>query len=145
MKNIDLIPTINDNMKAKLENYAEHETLFELLEEVVYKNDFEMFNALIEAGMDVNLQNKYGWTPLHVSIRRDRRDMVMLLLDKDADINMVDGVGWTPLMESVMDDMPELCELLLKNGADTAITNQRDATAVMLVRKFARNSMMHLF
>ena len=145
MKNIDLIPTINDNMKAKLENYAEHETLFELLEEVVYKNDFEMFNALIEAGMDVNLQNKYGWTPLHVSIRRNRKEMVELLLEKGADIDKVDGVGWTPLMESVMDNMPELCELLLKNGADTTITNQRNATAVMLVLKFGRESMAHLF
>lgn len=118
---------------------------FEKLEKIVYDNDLDALKKEIEAGTDVNLQNKYGWTLLHISIRRDRRDMVEYLLDNGADINRVDGVGWTPLMEAVMDDMTELCGYLIEKGADTSIANQRGATAAMLVQKFGRESMLKYF
>ena len=118
---------------------------FERLEKIVYNNDLEALKQEIENGMSVNLQNKYGWTPLHMAIRRDRRDMVAYLLEQGADIDRVDGVGWTPLMEAVMDDMPELCAFLLEKGADVTIANQRGGTAGMLVKKFGRQSMVKYF
>ncbi|CAA6804830.1 MAG: Unknown protein [uncultured Sulfurovum sp.] len=121
------------------------ETQFETLEKIVYDNNFEALKTEIENGMDVNLQNKYGWTPLHMAIRRDRRDMVAYLLEQGADIDRVDGVGWTPLMEAVMDDMPEFCAFLLEKGADVTIKNERGGSAPMLVQKFGRTSMMSLF
>lgn len=120
--------------------------LFSLFEDVVYQDDLEAFTALLDAGADVNLQQaKYGWTLLHITIRRGRDAMVQLLIDKGADLNRIDGVGWTPLMESIMDDKPALCKLLLEHGADKAITNKRGATAAMLVKKFERTDMMELF
>ena len=118
---------------------------FEKLEKIVYDNDFEAFKHEFESGTDVNLQNRYGWTPLHIAIRRDRRDMVAYLLEKGADINKVDDVGWTPLMEAVMDDMPELCALLIEKGADVTIANKRGGTAGLLVKKFGRKSMEKYF
>ncbi len=142
-----LFSAIDTQIAAQLYIYETHKEgdIFSLIEDVVYHDDFKAFKAIFEAGVDLNIQNKYGWTPLHVSIRRDRRDMVEYLLEKGADINKVDGVGWTPLMESIMDDMPELCKLLLDRGADTGIANQRGATAPMLVQKFGRTSMMGYF
>ena len=121
------------------------EAQFEKLEKIVYDNDLEALKKEIEGGMDVNLQNKYGWTPLHVAIRRDRREMVTYLLEQGADIDRVDGVGWTPLMEAVMDDMPELCKLLLERGADVSIVNERGASASMLAQKFGRSTIVGLF
>jgi ankyrin repeat protein len=118
-----------------------NEEQFELFEKIVYKNDFEEFKKQVDTLEDINIQNKYGWTLLHIAIRRDRRDMVEYLLQKGADIDMVDGVGWTPLMEAIMDDMPELCKLLVEKGADTTIANQRGATAPMLAQKFGRANM----
>lgn len=118
---------------------------FEKIEKIVYDNDFDALKSEIENGTDVNLQNKYGWTLLHITIRRDRRDMVAYLLEQGADIDKVDGVGWTPLMEAVMDDMPELCEFLLNKGADASIANARGGTAAMLVQKFGRESMRKFF
>ena len=119
--------------------------LFDKIEKIVYDNDLNALKNEIEGGADVNLQNKYGWTLLHISIRRDRRDMVAYLLEKGADINLIDGVGWTPLMEAVMDDMTELCGFLIEKGADTSIANARGATAAMLVQKFGRESMSKYF
>ena len=118
---------------------------FEKLEKIVYDNDLEAFKKEFENGTDVNLQNRYGWTPLHIAIRRDRRDMVAYLLEQGADIDKVDGVGWTPLMEAVMDDMPELCAFLIEKGADVTIANKRGGTAGMLVQKFGRESMAKYF
>jgi ankyrin repeat protein len=118
---------------------------FENLEKIIYDNDLEALKQAITDGMDVNLQNQYGWTPLHMSIRRDRRDMVAYLLEQGAGIDKVDGVGWTPLMEAVMDDMPELCAFLIEKGADVSIANERGGTAGMLVQKFGRSSMVQYF
>ncbi|MCW8820842.1 MAG: ankyrin repeat domain-containing protein [Sulfurovum sp.] len=118
---------------------------FETLEKIVYDNDLEALKQEIENGTDVNLQNKYGWTLLHIAIRRDRRDMVAYLLEQGADIDKVDGVGWTPLMEAVMDDKPEICAFLIEKGADVTIANARGGTAGMLAQKFGRDSMLKYF
>ena len=118
---------------------------FERLEKIVYDNELEAFKKDFENGTDVNIQNRYGWTPLHIAIRRDRRDMVAYLLEQGADIDKVDGVGWTPLMEAVMDDKPELCAFLIEKGADVTIANQRGGTAALLVQKFGRESMVKYF
>lgn len=118
---------------------------FVRIERIVYDNDLAALKKEIENGTDVNLQNQYGWTPLHMAIRRDRRDMVAYLLEQGADIDKVDGVGWTPLMEAVMDDMTELCAFLIEKGADVTIANERGATAGMLVQKFGRDSMVKYF
>jgi len=114
---------------------------FAVFEKVVYENDFDTFVSMVKKLEDINIQNKYGWTLLHITIRRDRRDMVAYLLENGADINRVDGVGWTPLMEAIMDDMPELVKRLVDAGADKSIANQRGATAPMLAQKFGRVNM----
>ena len=119
-------------------------TTFETFEKAVYDNDYELFTSLVKGLDDINIQNKYGWTLLHISIRRDRKEMVNFLLDNGADIDKVDGVGWTPLMESIMDDMPELCKLLVDKGADKTIANARGVTAPMLAQKFSRVAMYNI-
>lgn len=115
--------------------------LFEIFEKIVYDNDLELFKSEVQKLDNINMQNKYGWTLLHISIRRNRTDMVNFLLDNDADINKVDGVGWTPLMEAIMDDMPNLCKVLVERGADKSIANARGVTAPMLAQKFGRANM----
>jgi len=114
---------------------------FAIFEKVVYDNDFDTFKDMVNKLDDINIVNKYGWTLLHITIRRDRRDMVTFLLESAADINKTDAVGWTPLMEAIMDDMPELVKFLVEKGADKTIANLRGATAPMLAQKFGRANM----
>ena len=120
-------------------NITEEE--FALFEKVVYDNDIQKFKEMVTSLEEINIQNKYGWTLLHITIRRDREDMVLFLLENGADIDRVDGVGWTPLMEAIMDDMTSLVKLLVEKGADLSIANARGVTAPMLAQKFARDSM----
>ena len=114
---------------------------YSVFEKVVYDNDFEKFKEMVNKLDDINIVNKYGWTLLHITIRRDRRDMVAFLLENGADINKIDGVGWTPLMEAIMDEMTELVKFLVEQGADKSIANARGATAPMLAQKFGRSDM----
>jgi len=136
------INSLSQEIQNSITNYGEEfKDLFEAIEKVVYKSDLNLFTAIVEEITDINMQNYYGWTLLHITIRREETAMVELLLKKDADINKTDGVGWTPLMEAIMDDKPDLVKLLVKKGADKTIVNQRGATAPMLAQKFGRSSM----
>jgi len=136
------IDSLTEDTKKKINAYGEDfKDLFEAIEKVVYKSDFKLFSAIVDELEDINIQNNYGWTLLHITIRREESAMVELLLKKGADIDKVDGVGWTPLMEAIMDDKPALCKLLVEKGADKTIANQRGATAPMLAQKFGRSSM----
>ena len=112
------------------------------VEELVYNNDTEEFKKLMDSLDNVDIQDKYGWTPLHLAIRRGREEMVRYLVEeKDADINIQDGSGWTPLMEAIMDDFPNIVKYLVEKGADLSIANKRGVTAPMLAQKFGRTSM----
>jgi len=139
MQNIN---SLTEETQTKISSYGEDfKNLFELFEKVVYKSDVELFTILLNELEDLNIQNSYGWTLLHITIRREETAMVELLLEKGADIDKVDGVGWTPLMEAIMDDKPALVKLLVERGADKSIANGRGATAPMLAQKFGRSSM----
>jgi len=136
------IESFSQEIQNSISAYKEEfKDIFEVLEKVVYKSDIKLFTAIINELEDINIQNHYGWTLLHITIRRNEVAMVELLLKKGADIDKIDGVGWTPLMEAIMDDKPELCKLLVDSGADKSIANARGATAPMLAQKFGRSSM----
>ena len=120
----------------------ENSEFMKKVETLVYENDFDGFKELVNSLDDVNLQDKYGWTPLHLAIRRGREEMVKFLVeDKGANINTQDEAGWTPLMEAIMDDFPNIVKYLVEKGADLSIANKRGATAPMLAQKFGRVSM----
>ncbi len=140
MQTIDsLTEDTQDKVNAYDENFKD---IFALFEHVVYKSNLELFTTLIDELEDINIvDSAYGWTLLHITIRREETTMVELLLKKGANIDKVDGVGWTPLMEAIMDDKASLCKLLVDSGADKSITNTRGATAPMLAQKFGRSSM----
>lgn len=136
------INSLSQETQDAINAYGEDfQDLFEAIEKVVYKSDLKLFSAIIEEIEDINIQNHYGWTLLHITIRRGESAMVELLLQKGADIDKIDGVGWTPLMEAIMDDKPDLVKFLVEQGADKTIANQRGATAPMLAQKFGRSSM----
>jgi len=139
MQNID---SLSQDTQEKIKTYNEEfKDIFELFEKVVYKSDMELFKSLLSELEDINIQNNYGWTLLHITIRREETAMVELLLDSGADIDKVDAVGWTPLMEAIMDDKPSLCKILVEKGANKSIANARGATAPMLAQKFGRSNM----
>ena len=64
---------------------------------------FERANATdisycVNAGANVNAEDKYGWTPLHGAAVYSDPAVVAALVEAGADVNAEGEDGWTPLL-----------------------------------------------
>lgn len=89
----------------------------------------QVVSELLQAGADINHQNRYGQTALiNVVESRWCVDSLSLLLQNHAEVDKKNGQGKTPLMLEVMEedygDRRPKAELLLRAGANP---NARDA------------------
>ncbi len=81
-------------------------------------------------GVDVNLVNKSGETPLMIaSIEGNLPIVKYLVLDKRAEINTL---GWTPLQYACTRGHLELAQFLVANGAKVNALSPSDTTALMM-------------
>lgn len=84
-------------------------------------NNSSLVRGLIENDyVDVNVTDKFGWTPLiHVSFNggRENYEMAKILVKKGAQVNARDGGGKTALIRAVMNENMDIAELLIKHGA----------------------------
>jgi len=83
---------------------------------------------LIDAGADVNLQDKYGTTALHSAAAQSHLAVVDLLLDHKANPSLRSYEGWTPL---VCVRQGDIAEHLINHGADPNSVD-RDGRSVLL-------------
>jgi ankyrin repeat protein len=61
----------------------------------------EIVDFLIQSGANINLQNRNGFTPLHLAIKNSAQYTSQALIDNGADITLKDKNGQTPLMHAV--------------------------------------------
>jgi hypothetical protein len=74
--------------------------------------------ALLAAGADISIRNRWGRTPLHVAARRGCLDVASVLLDAGADPDAVTNEGWSTLTVAYRGGHSDLVELLTSRGAD---------------------------
>ena len=75
----------------------------------------ELMRWLIDQGLDVNTENRFGRTALAEHASRGDIDKMKILLDCGADIEA--GKHW-PLFQAAKSHQPKAIALLLENGAD---------------------------
>jgi len=98
--------------------------------EAVKNVDIPKIQQLISYGVDVNIVNYSGATPLVWAINECHKDIVELLLSKGAKVNTVDNAsGMTPLMWAAHRCNSDIIELLLSKGADVEIKDKNGKTA----------------
>ena len=75
----------------------------------------EIVELLIAEGANVNANNQYGYTPLHLATTKE---VAALLISNGADVNAKIDEGWTSLHSAVANGHKEVVEVLIAKGAD---------------------------
>jgi cytohesin len=88
----------------------------------------EVKRLVVDCGVDPNIQDNNGWTPLHDAAFWDHPEIVEFLLEHGADPNIQDNDGDTPLHIAARRDYCVVVKLLLNHGADPTIRNKKGRT-----------------
>ncbi|NJM21116.1 MAG: hypothetical protein HC836_20885 [Richelia sp. RM2_1_2] len=112
---------------------------------VIHSQSIEpaVLQLLLDRGVDVNLRNAQGQTPLHV--HRFQPSLVKLLLNRGAKVNLQDVEGKTPLYDVNL----EVAQLLVAANADLNIQDKLGRTplhqAVLEEQSFFGPELVTLF
>ncbi len=99
---------------------------------LVYNNEPDLYaetEKALESGADPNERSPYNETPLNVTARTGRFDVVKLLIDHGA---TKEQLKWTPLFEAVAFGNPDDVEEALKQGGDIKARDYWDRTPLHL-------------
>lgn len=89
--------------------------------------------AVIEAGADVNAEDRLSDTPLHIVSVFNSMKVAELLIANGANLSALDDIGETPLHHAAEFGKPEIAKLMLDAGADTSIKSFEGETAEELI------------
>jgi len=84
-----------------------------------WKGQVDVVTTLLDAGADVNAQNKndhWGTTPLHAAAHGNQRAVAELLLTRGANRGALNSHGRTPLAETAIHRATAVARLLRDSG-----------------------------
>ena len=123
---------------------SDWEDLLALINAIENRNTLDEIHELIKSGIDVNKQNKKGWTALMLAARWEGEHaagMMRLLVDAKADVNKQNEVGWTALMMAAGcggEHGAGMMRLLIDAGADVDKQEEDGYTALMFATEHGR-------
>ena len=91
-----------------------------MMEEIfntIFAGDNQQLTDLISTGVDVNVQDICGRTPLMHAAIDEKVEMMATLIDNGANIDIQDKVGWCALHFAAQENSYDSCKLLLENNA----------------------------
>ena len=94
-----------------------HQVRNEQLLEAVKSNNISQLTCLINAGINVNVTNEHGLTPLHLAAYKGYEKIFQLLVKAEADVNVTDEYGFTPLYYAAMYGHADIVEALFNAEA----------------------------
>ncbi len=99
-------------------------------------NTVDAYEYLVNVGLNPNVANKEGVTPLHIVAARSKDiKVVTYLLEKGLDVNAKDAEGNTPFINAASRNNLSIVELLFKNVKDVNQSNNKGETALALAIK----------
>lgn len=80
-------------------------------------------HLLIQYKEFINEKDQFGFTPLHLAVRKNDTQMVKYILEFDPNLNSKDDFGDTPLIDGARNNNMDIVKLLICKGADKTIKN----------------------
>lgn len=105
----------------------------EQLFEAVKKGDVAGVVAQLEAGVDIESQDEFGQTALHIAAMNDQPNIIKILIEKGASIDARDGNDWTPLYGATLDDNLKCALILLQNNANPNVIGAGDGCTPLIL------------
>ena len=99
-------------------------------------NKFDEVKNLLNSGVDINVKDDIGWTPLHHAIGHDRKPIVEFLISNGANVNAVNNSGFPPMITALHrrnNNQLSYVVSLLANGADPNLLQKPDGWTPLLV------------
>lgn len=113
--------TIGEHYSAKMENKTDETVLRSLLHSAASIGDSEYIRKLLEAGVDVNIEDETNnYSPLSRAAESGNTDAIQTLLDSGANIN-----SHSPLLYAAKNGRTEAVQLLLNRGASKILFCER--------------------
>ena len=92
--------------------------------------DIKVLTAWLDKGVNINAQDRYGYTALIWAAYKGHKEIVALLLDKGATSDAQNDSHCTALMEAVRHGHEEVVKMLLAKGANINAQNTSGDTAL---------------
>jgi len=132
-----VIILISNSLVFSNGNWTKNEVAFL---SAVKENNIKLVEKYIKEGININLRDKWGNTPLIISTGRGFAEMTQLLLKNNADVNLkikkVEALsvydGCDAFYGAVKQKHEEIAILLVKNNYDLGNRNKNGDTALML-------------
>jgi hypothetical protein len=91
-------------------------------------DDIKAVESLLASGINVNVKDSGGFTPLHQAVMWQKPYIVKLLISKGADVNATNAKASTPLHWAVTLADVAVLEMLVSNGANVNAKDFRGFT-----------------
>jgi ankyrin repeat protein len=88
------------------------------LERAAIAGDAAALEAVLNAGVDVNVKDRYGQSALMLAALRGHLDLVQVLLRHGADLNVTAKYGLSALMLAIVGGHEAVARALAEAGAD---------------------------
>ncbi|GEM_PF-495510 len=98
--------------------------------EAVENNDTSMVEKFLKEGIDINIKDETGATPLHWAAFYGLQELAEFLVEKGANVYAHDDDGWTPLHWA---KSRKMMELLISRGADVNTRDQFGQTPLHIL------------
>ena len=85
------------------------------------RGDINKLRELLVAGVDPNMKDQTGITPLMLAAQKGHKEIVEYLITQGADINAKTKTGFTALFNPCFQGNIELATLLISHGADVNV------------------------